>query len=146
MKFTDNRYSRQPTRIWFSTRPSTALENQILFPPFKTVLSDFYWILQITVSACNPPRGELVTRPQTSPPVPSKPFYLCSKWSSLITVSAGNPPRGSACDASQTSPPVPFLIVLLFVVSSFIETDNESLSGLSCVHKQSAWLSCPLPA
>jgi len=63
-----------------------------------------------------------------------------------VIVSACSPPRGSACDASQTSPPVPLLIVLLVVVSSFIKTDHESLSGLSCVHKQSAWLSCPLPA
>jgi len=47
---------------------------------------------------------------------------------------------------SQTSPPVPFLIVLLFVVIKFIKTDHESLSGLICVHKQSAWLPCPMPA
>jgi hypothetical protein len=46
----------------------------------------------------------------------------------------------------QTSLPVPYEIVFLFVVSSFIETDHESLSGLSCVHKQSAWLSHPAPA
>ena len=51
-----------------------------------------------------------------------------------------------ACDAATNFAPCPLLTDLLFVVSSFIKTDHESLSGLSCVHKQSAWLSHPAPA